>query len=139
MQFFGDEWFDPLEVAVRVFVRGFIEAMLEQKLHDSLGGRYKRNDQAKSYRNGHRKRQTVGTFGKLTDSLPRAGQMAPKRIEALITLVLRLFVVRDIEAGCGLKYRRSDTPIRAELLDIGRSTLYFLGIESARNVACNLD
>ncbi len=39
-----------------------------------LGGRqrYQRNGQAKGYRNGHRRRRLVGTFGALTVSLPRA-------------------------------------------------------------------
>ncbi len=37
--FSGDDWFDPLEDAVRVSVRGFIEAMVEAELQVALGGR----------------------------------------------------------------------------------------------------
>ncbi len=39
----------------------------------ALGGRerYQRNGPPKGYRNGHRHRQLVGTFGALTVSLPR--------------------------------------------------------------------
>ncbi len=60
--FSGEDWFDPLEEAVRLSVRGFIEAMVEQELQSALGGRgrYERKEQAKGYRNGHRERQLEG-------------------------------------------------------------------------------
>ena len=64
--FSGADWFDPLEDAVRLRVRGFIEALVEEEAQAALGGleRYQRN--------GHRQRQlVVGTFGALTVSLPR--------------------------------------------------------------------
>jgi hypothetical protein len=35
----GDDWFDPLEEAGRLSVRGFIEAMVESDLPSALGGR----------------------------------------------------------------------------------------------------
>jgi len=70
----GEDWFDPLEEAVRFQVRAFIEALVEEEVEGALGGRkrYQRNGQPKGYRNGHRNRQLVGTFGALSVSLPRA-------------------------------------------------------------------
>ncbi len=72
--FSGAAWFDPLEEAVGFQVRGFIEAMVEAELRAVLGGRgrYQRKGAPKGYRNGHRERQLVGTFGKQRVSLPRA-------------------------------------------------------------------
>ncbi len=72
--FSGDDWFDPLEEAVRFQVRGFIEAMVESELETALGGRvrYERKGSAKGYRHGRRSRQLIGTFGPVTLSLPRA-------------------------------------------------------------------
>ena len=70
----GEGWFDPLEEAVRFEVRGFIEAMVEAELQAALGGRgrYERKAAPKGYRNGHRDRRLVGTFGGQRVSLPRA-------------------------------------------------------------------
>ena len=34
--FLGEDWFDPLETAVRGRIRGFIEEMLEAELHAAL-------------------------------------------------------------------------------------------------------
>ena len=71
--FSGGDWFDPLEEAVRFHVRGFIEGIVEEELA-ALGGRqrYQRQGEARGYRNGHRDRHLVGTFGPVTVSLPRA-------------------------------------------------------------------
>ena len=71
--FTGEDWFDPLEDAIRFRVRAFIEALVEEEAQAALGGRlrYQRTGPAKGYRNGHRPRQLVGTFGALTVSLPR--------------------------------------------------------------------
>ncbi len=73
MPFSGEDWFDPLEDAIRFRVRAFIEALVEEEAQAALGGRerYQRNGPPKGYRNGHRRRQLVGTFGALTVSLPR--------------------------------------------------------------------
>ncbi len=70
----GEDWFDPLEDAVRFRIRAFIEALVEEEAQAALGDRerYQRNGPPKGYRNGHRRRQLVGTFGALTVSLPRA-------------------------------------------------------------------
>ena len=72
--FSGAAWFDPLEEAVRFQVRAFIEALVEEEVQGALGDRqrYQRKDKPNGYRNGHRDRQLVGTFGSLTVSLPRA-------------------------------------------------------------------
>ena len=72
--FSGENWFDPLEEAVRFHVRGFIEALVAEELEAALGGRlrYRRTGPPKGYRNGHRDRQLVGTFGAVTVLLPRA-------------------------------------------------------------------
>ena len=74
LPFSGEDWFDPLEDAIRFRIRAFIEAMVEEEAQAALGGRkrYQRNGQPKGYRNGHRQRQLVGTFGAVTVSLPRA-------------------------------------------------------------------
>jgi len=58
---------------VRFHVRGFIEGIVEEELA-ALGGRqrYQRQGEARGYRNGHRDRHLVGTFGPVTVSLPRA-------------------------------------------------------------------
>ena len=37
--FSGEDWFDPLDEAVRFQVRAFIEAMVEAELQAALGGR----------------------------------------------------------------------------------------------------
>ncbi|GEM_PF-1079997 len=61
--FSGEDWFDPLEDAIRLRIRAFIEAMVEEEAQAALGGRkrYQRNGQPKGYRNGHRRRRLAGT------------------------------------------------------------------------------
>ena len=74
--FLGEDWFDPLETAVRGRIRGFIEEMLEAELHAALQrGRYDRQGTTRGHRHGHRARQLVGTFGPVTLSVPR-GRLA---------------------------------------------------------------
>jgi transposase-like protein len=70
----GGDWTDPLEDGVRSRVRDFIEMILEEELEAALGrGRYERKSAgAKGYRNGHRDREIVGTFGPETVRVPRA-------------------------------------------------------------------
>ena len=71
--FSGEDWFDPLEDAIRFRVRAFIEALVEEEAQAALAGRerYQRNGPPQGYRNGYRQRRLVGTFGALTVSLPR--------------------------------------------------------------------
>jgi len=70
----GADWTDPLEEGVRGRVRAFIEAILEEELAAVLGrGRYERSDHAGGgFRNGHRERQLIGTFGAESVRVPRA-------------------------------------------------------------------
>ena len=67
----GEDWFDLLEEAVRCRIRAFIEALVEAELQAALGGRgrYQRKGAPKGYRNGHRDRQLVGSFGQQRVSL----------------------------------------------------------------------
>ena len=69
-----EDWSDPIEDGVRGRVRAFIEAILEEELEAALGrGRYERSDQGPcGWRNGHRDRQVIGTFGPETVRVPRA-------------------------------------------------------------------
>ena len=70
----GGDWTDPLEDGVRSRVRDFIETILEEELEAALGrGRYERKSEGETgYRNGHRDREIVGTFGPETIRVPRA-------------------------------------------------------------------
>ncbi len=77
--FLGARWFDPIEVAIRDRVRGFIEELVEAELDDALGrARYQRPGDAQmaggtaGYRHGRRERQLLGSFGPVTISVPRA-------------------------------------------------------------------
>ncbi len=84
MMFQGEDWFDPLEVAVRGRVRSFIEAILEEELEASLSRkRYeRRGDQGPAavvgHRHGHRERSLTGTFGAVTLRVPRARLDTPE-------------------------------------------------------------
>ena len=77
----GETWFDPIEIAIRDHIRGFIEALIDEELDQALGRpRYQRPRQAHSsepaarvgYRHGRRQRQLLGSFGPVTISAPRA-------------------------------------------------------------------
>jgi transposase-like protein len=70
----GAEWSDPIEDGMRGRVRAFIEAILEEELEAALGrGRYERAEGgSRGWRNGHRVRQVIGTFGPETVRVPRA-------------------------------------------------------------------
>ena len=73
----GEDWFDPLEMAVRGRIRGFIEELLEAELEAALQrGRYDRRGAVRGHRNGHRERRLIGTFGPVTVSVPRARLVA---------------------------------------------------------------
>ena len=93
----GDDWRSPLETSVRVCIRGLIEELLEEELSAALGrARYVRLTAAPASpadgtqglgddgqpadttaatngtRNGLRERTILGTFGRVTISVPRA-------------------------------------------------------------------
>ena len=78
-----DGWFDPIEMAVRTKVRGFLETMIEEELSAALcRPRYGRRagptvEDTKAalvtgHRHGHRKRSLTGTFGPTEIAVPRA-------------------------------------------------------------------
>jgi len=82
--FLGEDWFDPLETAVRDRIRSFIEELLEAELESALQrGRYDRRGAGRGYRHGHRERHLIGTFGPVTVSVPRArlGAADTKKLE----------------------------------------------------------
>ena len=68
------DWSDPIEDGVRGRVRAFIEAILEEELEAALGRGPLRADRRgpRGWRNGHRKRQVIETFGPETVRVPRA-------------------------------------------------------------------
>ena len=77
----GQTWFDPIEIAIRDQIRGFIEALVDEELGQALGRRrYQRPAGSESvapaapvgYRHGRRQRQLLGSFGPVTISVPRA-------------------------------------------------------------------
>jgi len=82
--FLGENWFDPLEAAVRTRVSGFIEELLEAELDAALARkRYERPSLSETeaaakatgaagHRHGHRERQLMGTFGPVSIRAPRA-------------------------------------------------------------------
>src|SRR6266542_3494940 len=84
-----DDWFDPIEAAVRDRVRGFIQAMVEGELDATLlrpryGRRPKSSDGNKDglvavigHRHGHRTRSLTGTFGRTEIAVPRARLVGP--------------------------------------------------------------
>ena len=77
-----DDWFDPIEAGVRDRVRGFIQAMIEGELDETLmRPRYGRRSATSSgkneaavagHRHGHRSRSLTGTFGRTEIAVPRA-------------------------------------------------------------------
>jgi putative transposase len=77
-----DDWFDPIEAGVRDRVRGFIQAMIEGELDETLmRPRYGRRSVSSSgkneaavagHRHGHRSRSLTGTFGRTQIAVPRA-------------------------------------------------------------------
>lgn len=86
-----EEGYDPIEDRLRQNIRATIEAVFEEELEEILGRcRYGRSDgDRKGYRNGHREREIIGTFGSEKVSIPRArienedGQVSEWRSKAL--------------------------------------------------------
>src|SRR6516162_8116837 len=79
-----DDWFDPIEAALRDQVRSFIQAMIEAELEAVLARpRYGRRPKTASdntvgpekitgHRHGRRSRSLIGTFGRVEIAVPRA-------------------------------------------------------------------
>jgi transposase-like protein len=69
----GGAGYDAIEDRLRRNIRATIEALFEEELEACIGRcRYSRGGARKGYRNGHRERQLVGTFGTETVRVPRA-------------------------------------------------------------------
>jgi transposase-like protein len=79
-----DNWFDPIETALRDRAREFLQTMLEAELDEVLDrSRYARRPKQLSgeseaaaaltgHRHGHRERTLLGTFGQVRIEVPRA-------------------------------------------------------------------
>ena len=76
-----DDWFDPIEAAVRDRARQFIEELIRGELDAVLAGpRYRRSKAAgeeeragvAGHRHGSRRRSLTGTFGPIEVAVPRA-------------------------------------------------------------------
>lgn len=81
-----DNWFDPIETAVRARARGFIEELIRGELDAALGRpRYERSKKpgdegevdVTGHRHGSRPRSLTGTFGPIEIAVPRARLNTP--------------------------------------------------------------
>ena len=70
--FAGEAWFDPIEMALRERIRGFIEELLEQELTGALGRQRHGRGPSPGHRHGRRERRLTGSFGPVAISVPRA-------------------------------------------------------------------
>jgi putative transposase len=70
--FAGEAWFDPIEMALRERIRGFIEELLEQELTEALGRQRHGRGPSPGHRHGRRERRLAGSFGPVAISVPRA-------------------------------------------------------------------
>ena len=106
-----DNWFDPIEAAVRDRVRGFIEAMIEGELDAKLmRPRYRRHPKSvldaddgaiavSGHRHGHRSRSLMGTFGHIEIGMPRARLNGPEgKTTEWNSTVLRAYQRRTLAA-----------------------------------------
>jgi transposase-like protein len=83
-----DDWFDPIEAAVRERVREFIQAMIDGELEATLSrpryGRLPKTGAAAAdapaaigHRHGRRSRSLMGSFGRVEIEVPRARLAGP--------------------------------------------------------------
>ena len=106
-----DDWFDPIEAQVRDRVRGFIQAMIEGELDETLmRPRYGRRSASSSgknedlaavagHRHGHRSRSLTGTFGRTEIAVPRARLLGPEgKTTEWKSKVLRTYQRRTLAA-----------------------------------------
>jgi putative transposase len=104
-----DDWFDPIEAGVRDRVRGFIQAMIEGELDETLmRPRYGRRSATSSgkneaavagHRHGHRSRSLTGTFGRTEISVARARLLgADGKTREWKSKVLRTYQRRTLAA-----------------------------------------
>src|SRR5258708_9515207 len=104
-----DDWFDPIEAGVRDRVRGFIQAMIEGELDETLMrpcyGRRSASSSDKNeaavagHRHGHRSRSLTGTFGRTEIAVPRARLLgADGKTREWKSKVLRTYQRRTLAA-----------------------------------------
>jgi transposase-like protein len=75
--FGGEDWFDPIEAALRGRIKEFIEDLVEQEATAVLErSRYERGAKT-GYRHGTRPRRLLGSFGPVELSLPRVRLTRP--------------------------------------------------------------
>jgi len=70
-----DDWFDPIETAVRERAREFIEELIRSELDAALARpRYERSKKTgrEGHRHGSRLRSLTGSFGPIEIAVPRA-------------------------------------------------------------------
>jgi putative transposase len=105
-----DNWFDPIEAAVRDRVRGFIQAVIEGELDGTLERpRYRRRPKSADgddrevvvtgHRHGHRSRSLMGSFGRIRIEVPRARLNGPEgKTTEWNSRVLRAYQRRTLAA-----------------------------------------
>jgi putative transposase len=125
-----DNWFDPIESALRERVRGFIEELIQDELDGALARpRYGRRAQgadagagADGHRHGSRTRMLMGTFGQTEITVPRArlhtsdGKTAEWRSKTLRAYQRRTLAADALIAGAylaGTNTRRVRRALRA--------------------------
>ena len=116
-----DNWFDPIETAVRDRARQFIEELIRGELDAALARpRYGRDKRASSeeetgvagHRHGRRTRSLTGTFGPVEIAVPRARLNTPEgkttewKSKALRAYQRRTLAADALIANCYLVNRR---------------------------------
>jgi transposase-like protein len=112
-----DDWFDPIETAVRDRARGFIEDLIRSELDAVLARpRYHHSKTAEDegvsgvtgYRHGSRRRSLTGSFGAIEIAVPRARLNSPQgkttewKSQALRAYQRRTLAADALIAGCYL-------------------------------------
>jgi transposase-like protein len=112
-----DDWFDPIETAVRDRARGFIEDLIRSELDAVLARpRYHHSKTAEDegvsgvtgHRHGSRRRSLTGSFGAIEIAVPRARLNSPQgkttewKSQALRAYQRRTLAADALIAGCYL-------------------------------------
>jgi len=106
-----DNWFDPIETAVRARARDFIEELIRGELDTVLARpRYGRSQMAgdeasaavSGHRHGRRTRSLTGTFGPIEIAVPRASKTTEWKSKALRAYQRRTLAADALIASCYL-------------------------------------
>ena len=118
-----DDWFDPIEAAVRGRARQFIEELIRGELDEALARpRYGRSKVAgdeeragvSGHRHGSRMRSLTGTFGPIEIEVPRARLNTPQgRTTEWKSRALRAYQRRTLAADALIAGVFSPAPTRA--------------------------